>query len=141
MKQSGLGLPLATGDRVWILHASTALGAASYERIEGEWRLADDFSWCCRSATDPAEAEALLAAEGWVSNIVLAGTSEHVEFRVAWPDEETRVALSHVPRLSRVAYWPVDLSDDTKEALYGVREPIEPFVVERWFVVAPISDP
>jgi hypothetical protein len=127
-----VNLALAEDDVVWILHSSAALGSARYDMLGDEWHLTDDFEWCCRSSVDQSEAEALLAAEGWLASIGYAGTPGHVEFRAEWPGGEVRVALSAVSRSGQATFWPVGLPNGAKEALYGVREEVESFEVDRW---------
>ena len=43
---------IARGNEIKILHASAALGTASYQRDEDAWLLTQEFSWSCRDTSD-----------------------------------------------------------------------------------------
>jgi hypothetical protein len=65
---------VASGDRVWLLHASAALGTGEYRcRPDGGCARTRDFAWSCRDPSDRPEAracrESFLAAEGWLANV------------------------------------------------------------------------
>jgi CubicO group peptidase (beta-lactamase class C family) len=125
-------LVIAEGNRIRFLHSSAALGSAEYELADGQWMLARDFEWCCRRTSDAAEADALFDAEGWLANITYTGPPGEVEFMVEWPEEGALVAISLIPASGPVAFWPAWLDDPTREALYGVRQDVEVFGVDRW---------
>lgn len=61
---------LHDGDRVFVLHASAALGTAIFERDSGgHWRNTQDFTWEARQPDDAAAREAFRAKHGWLANV------------------------------------------------------------------------
>jgi hypothetical protein len=132
-----VNLVLAAGDEVRMLHSSAALGSAVYRREGEAWRLESGFDWCCRSRTDDTDALALFESEGWTANIGFIGAPGQVEFRVAWPGDEARAAISSISPDGDVAFWPVDLGGEAREALHGERQDVEWFGVEAWPRIAP----
>jgi hypothetical protein len=140
VRRSGIGsvnLAASEGERVRILHSSAALGSAEYHRQGGDgvWRLERDFQWCCRSTGDAESSQLLFADEGWLASIGYAGERGHVEFRVALPEGDIRVAVSAVDSDGTVAFWPDHLSAVARESLYGVRHVEEQFETEVWMRV------
>lgn len=80
-------LCLLRGDTVEVLHASLALGRATYARAGGEWRLVEGFTYGMREA-DYSEATrtkraAYLAAQGWVASTTRMGESTVREYRIS----------------------------------------------------------
>jgi len=72
-------LILGSGDRVWVLHASAALGTGEYRcPAEGPCVRVRDFDYRCRDPSASPEAERcrreFRAAEGWVANVDPRGT-------------------------------------------------------------------
>ena len=72
---------------VEILHASHALGPATYRFEADRWILEKPFVWSCRTLgfSDAAVAEraAFLEANGWLATVVNLGVSEQMEYRIA----------------------------------------------------------
>ena len=67
-------LAVAASDRIWLLHASAALGTGEYRcQADGRCSRTRDFEWSCRDTSDRPEAvacrDAFLAKEGWVANV------------------------------------------------------------------------
>jgi hypothetical protein len=72
-------LVLGAGDRVWVLHASAALGTGEYRcPADGACSRVRDFDYRCRDPSSSPEAERcrreFRAAEGWVANVDPHGT-------------------------------------------------------------------
>jgi hypothetical protein len=105
---------IARGETVEILHASHALGPATYRLEQGAWVLERPFVWSCRALgfTDAAIAErqAFLERNGWLATVVNLGLTEHMEYRIAIEGEPMRMLLRFdVHRESQeVLTWPVD---------------------------------
>lgn len=128
-----VNLAIATGDEVWILHSSAALGSALYTRDDSTWTLAHEFSWCCRSTNDDAGRQALLAEEGWHANIGFAGDVGVVEYEVVLPWKGALAAVSYQTESSDPAYWPTDLSGDTEADLIGPWPEAKEFPSDEWY--------
>jgi hypothetical protein len=65
---------VAAADRVWLLHASAALGTGEYRcQPDGGCARVRDFEWNCRDPSDRPEAaacrEAFRTREGWLGNV------------------------------------------------------------------------
>jgi len=71
-------LYLVRGDRLWVLHASAALGTAEYERRAGRWRLVHGFRFACRGE-GPACRAAFARREGWSAEISETGGDRSFE--------------------------------------------------------------
>lgn len=105
---------IASEDTVEILHASHALGSATYRLVEGVWGLERPFAWSCRtlgfSAAASAERGAFLDANGWLATVVNLGATEQMEYRIAIRDEPMRVLVRFdIHReVQQVLTWPVD---------------------------------
>lgn len=115
---------IARGNEIKILHASAALGTASYQRDEDAWLLTQEFSWSCRDTSDSPEAraerEAFLLSEGWVSTNTDIGNPNESEFQIKKQGEEVlRLAVTFmiVPGNSPT-FWPASLTDATSRSLY-----------------------
>jgi hypothetical protein len=127
-----VNLLIATSDQVRVFHSSAALGSATYEPDADGWALVQDFSWCCRSATDADSRRQLLADEGWQANIGFAGEAGEVEFQVAMSESPVSVAVSYVRADGSVSFWPDGLDEDAQEQLYGIRRDHEQFSIGDW---------
>lgn len=105
---------IAREDRVEILHASHALGPATYHLEEGVWVLEKPFAWSCRtlgfSSSAIAERQAFLETNGWLATVVNLGATEHMEYRIAIEDEPMRMLFRFdVHREAQeMLTWPVD---------------------------------
>jgi len=128
-----VNLAITTGDEVWILHSSAALGSALYTREQSSWALTHDFSWCCRSTTDDTDRRALLDEEAWQANIGFAGDVGVVEYEVVMPWVDSFVAVSYQTQSNDPAYWPTDLSDSAEAALIGPWSESEEFHLDEWY--------
>lgn len=67
-------LGVAAGDRVWLLHASAALGTGQYRcSSDGRCSRVRNFEWSCRDPSDRPDAvacrDAFRTKEGWVANV------------------------------------------------------------------------
>jgi hypothetical protein len=72
-------LLLGSGDRVWVLHASAALGTGEYRCANGGvCTRTRDFDYRCRDSSPSPEAERCRAdfrrGEGWIANVGPQGT-------------------------------------------------------------------
>ena len=72
-------LVLGTADRVWVLHASAALGTGEYAcATDGNCIRTRGFQFTCRDPSDAPAAEAcrkeFRSAEGWIGNVSPSGT-------------------------------------------------------------------
>ena len=135
-----VNLVVATDNEVRVLHSSAALGSASYDRQEdGAWRLAHEFDWCCRNATDSNDRALLLANEGWQASMGYSGVHGQVEYQLMLGTGELRIAVSYIyaDGSGSVAYWPRDLPAAAREPLHGERRDPETFAVETWMLVVP----
>ena len=72
---------------VEILHASHALGPATYRFEADRWMLEKLFVWSCRtlgfSGAAAAERAAFREANGWLATVVNLGVPEQMEYRIA----------------------------------------------------------
>ncbi len=71
-------LVLGTADRIWILHASAALGTGEYRcAANGTCSRTRDFQFTCRDPSSAPAAEAcrkeFRSAEGWIANVSPSG--------------------------------------------------------------------
>ncbi|TFH09328.1 MAG: hypothetical protein E4H08_05975 [Candidatus Atribacteria bacterium] len=77
-------------DAIDILHASYALGPASYRLVEGAWVLESPFVWSCRtlgfSSSAVFERQMFLEANGWLATVVKLGDTAHMEYQIAMDD-------------------------------------------------------
>jgi hypothetical protein len=107
---------IAREDEIKILHASAALGTASYQKEEEAWLLTREFSWSCRDTSDSpdsrAEREAFLLSEGWVATNSYIGNPNEMEFQVKREEDVLPFAVTFmiVPGNSPT-FWPADLTD------------------------------
>ncbi len=120
----GPGFPhvaLATGDSVWILHASAALGTITYARDgHDRWRPVQRPVWELRDTTLSAQArearQAYLDEHGWVASTARMGSEGEAEFvirldRFGGVEARLAVACLVVPRRLEAPRWPDALPD------------------------------
>ena len=117
-------LVLGSGDRVWVLHASAALGTGEYRcPAEGPCRRVRDFDYRCRDPSSSPEAERcrreFRAADGWVANVDPRGTLTRT-FQVDLPrfgagGAPVFLAVTGLTFPDRPARWPA--GDDDAGAL------------------------
>lgn len=104
---------IARDETVDILHASHALGTATYRLVEDAWRLQQPFAWSCRtlgfSEAALAERAAFLDENGWLATVVNLGEVEHMEYRIAIESEPLRMLFRFdVHRdAQEVVTWPL----------------------------------
>jgi hypothetical protein len=138
-------LVLGSGDRVWVLHASAALGTGEYRcPADGPCARVRDFDYRCRDPSSSPEAERcrreFRAAEGWVANVDPRGARTRT-FEVDLP----RFGAAGAPVFltvtglifpDRAARWPA-ASDDAGalELQRGVLAEVMRFTPRSWFGV------
>lgn len=118
--RSGLAsLCVAKGKSVRILHASAAIGDATFERWGDVWMKRRDFEWTLRDSprmtpvTQQARTETLGKA-GWVANASAAGSSER-EFQILLKDvESVGVTFLATTEPMAMSYWPSTMKDDCR---------------------------
>ena len=145
----GIGsLCLGNTDSIRVLHASTGLITASYERVEAGWRLVDGFRGPRREtgerfARGEAGTEPYLLAQleqfGWVANLVEVGPGTDMEYRVDLASMTDSVVYLSVVFLqarapTRLAHAPTGLADaslDTELVAGGANDGLA-FVPTSW---------
>ena len=121
--RAGLASLCAADDsRVRILHASAALGEATYQKQGERWLLKSGFEWKLRDRrTTPGAGEMqvsdFLASHGWVANASRAGAPER-EFRIRLTDgiRFLGVTFFTTSEPMAVSYWPAGMDDDCRAA-------------------------
>jgi hypothetical protein len=112
-------LALLSGDTVFILHASAALGTAKYAPAAGSRHLIQPFSFGVRGTAlggqAQAEREAFYAREGWVASTVRMGQAGETEFKIGPSRLQAgrRIAVAYWAEGSGVSVWPASLADAT----------------------------
>lgn len=141
---------LYDGERVFVLHASAALGTAVFARAaDGGWRRLQDFTFEARDPDDLAAREAFWKKHGWLANVTPPGSGARPggdrtfaidvkRFQVGAP---LRVAAGYLHLGSgapAVDPWPTGLQDGVASvALHeGHTEPSPVFAPERWATLA-----
>lgn len=133
-------LCLAAGDRVDILHASAALGTATYRLRDGEWSLERGFRWEVRDSptagpASRAESDEFLESHGWLGNSNRQGAPIR-EFKIkrpvsgGWRLGVNFLALEPV----KIASWPAKMTDDCALVRLAQGDPPAKarFAPERW---------
>jgi len=93
----GIGsLLVQSGDRLWILHASAALGTGVYRRDGEEWRRVQDFDYTCRDADDTACRDAFRAREGWIATVARGGADRRFEVDLPRFGPSPRIAVTYL---------------------------------------------
>lgn len=111
---------LARPDGIAILHASAALGTATYERSAEGWKRTREFSWHCRDTSQSPEAKEArlrhLGQEHWVASNGNMGTPEEFEYVIEMPEGSLTLAVAYLqpPDYDSVAWWPPGLEDDCR---------------------------
>ena len=113
-------LCLADDSRVRILHASAAVGEASYERDGERWVLKGGFDWKLRDSpkTGPPAREAVdafLSSTGWTANPSHSGSPQR-DFRIRLTGRAQFLAVTFLATSEPMAisYWPATLEDDCR---------------------------
>lgn len=105
---------VARDDTITILHASYALGPATYRLQSGGWTLEKPFVWSCRSLGFSSaalfEREMFLQANNWLATIVLLGESSHMEYQIALYEAPMRMLFRFDVHTDTqdVLTWPLD---------------------------------
>lgn len=126
---------VAAGDRVFVLHASAALGTGIYRRAGATWRRVQDFSWECRDRGDAGCRARHLAGHRWWGETYAQGSTRRtliIDRELLGPDG--KVVLVGYVYPSQIAAWPADPGDDTvNEAILRGELPDEAtFIPDRW---------
>ena len=141
MEASGIATLLVAGsERVWVLHASAALGTGEYRKAaDGRWTRVRDFDYGCRDPVDSACRDSFLAREGWLANVDPHGT--RVREFVLLPDRfvgpgQLRIAVTALVLPQSAQTWPA--TDDAAASL-SLQQGFLPETLElktkRWAVV------
>ena len=138
---------IQSGDEIFILHSSAALGTAIYQQGEDGWQQTQNFTWQCRSTSlgDAAQAErnAFLQQEGWVAANGRMGTPNELEYQIKIPEQDFRLAavfIHSTPPYEKVP-WPAALDDDCIRSTPGGFPMMMAFSTDRWGVLQfPKSD-
>lgn len=129
----------AAEDRVDILHASAALGTATYRLRDGVWSLEKGFKWEVRDSPNEgaaanAEAEAFQKTNGWLGSSNHQGSSTW-EFEIERPAHGWRLGFNFLAiEPMTTASWPADMGDDCPlvPLAQGNPPPTARFSPERW---------
>lgn len=113
----------STKTGVRILHASAALGTATFEPQKGKWIVTRPFTWTNRdtgpSPAAQAERKKMIATEGWFANTSRTAMLER-EYQIAVRGlREVPLTLgffTYTPKVQRLSYWPTTLEDDCANA-------------------------
>lgn len=113
---------LCVGDdaRVRILHASAAVGEATYEKAGDHWKLTSGFEWKLRDsprtgAPSQADVSQFLADKGWVANASSAGAPSRA-FTIRLSDRIRFVGITFlaIDEPMSVSHWPAAMADDCR---------------------------
>ena len=129
---------VARDGEVRILHASHALGTASYVPADDIWSLDRPFAWACRAldftASSLAERSTFLEEAGWLATVVRLGLPHHMEYQIA-VDGETMQMLFRFDlhgTTARILAWPIDVEIGVDP---GPLPPTAAFHPDMWSVV------
>jgi hypothetical protein len=132
---------IQSGDEIFILHSSAALGTAIYQQGEDGWQQTQNFIWRCRSTShgDAAQAErdAFLQQEGWIAANGRMGTPNELEYQIKIPVGDFRLAVVYIkasPPYEKIP-WPRQLADDTVKPTPGGFPDTLYFSPEQWVEV------
>ena len=104
---------------VRVLHASAALGTATFEQEKEKWRLTRGFTWTNRDTNNMADRNKTLAAEGWFANTSPTALPQR-EYQIAINGQsEIPIVLGFLtltPEEQKMSYWPDTLEDDCADA-------------------------
>jgi len=120
---------VTTGELVYVLHASAALGDATY-RLEktGLWQPVQSFNWSLRQRDQSEETAkaraAFFSAYGWLANNNLMGSGVELEFKLGsklLKGGDVQLAAVYASDAKSPQYWPETLTDDSLKAelLFG----------------------
>lgn len=132
---------LFSGNEISIHHASAALGTGRYEKDAAGWQLTQAFVWRCRETSDSEAARDALAQffedEGWVSINSWMGTPNELEFKIAIPSEDFRLAANYLTARvdAEKVPWPQGLQDASTIIMTSGLPQQLAFAPEEWAVV------
>ena len=135
-----VNLVLATGDELWILHSSAALGSSLYVAGESAWEQSHGYTWCCRSATNDSARLGLLEDEGWQANIGFTGDVGVVEYEVTIPWGYATAAVVYHTEDRDSAYWPTDIPPDAVSHITNNQWTDPEFDPDLWWMLVPDGD-
>ena len=100
---------------VRILHASAALGDATYVRHADGWQLKSGFDFKRRGArgANDGERQLFFAERGWLANPDNQGSAPR-EFSLALGEKITYIAVAYlaIDEPMAVSHWPPTVADD-----------------------------
>ena len=139
-------LLLAAGDRLWVLHASAALGTGEYRcAADGACTRTREFDYRCRDPSAAPAAEGcrkeFRAAEGWIANVDPSGTRTR-EFlvdlgRFGAAGTTVGLVVTGLVIPDRAGRWPAGDDDAGSVRLQqGFLEERMRFTPKRWSQVA-----
>jgi hypothetical protein len=143
-----MGVPsplVAQGEEIRVLHASAALGTATYAREGDQWVLQHPFEWRCRSVGFSAyavqERTRFLDSEGWLGTLGYLGTPNEFEYQVRTGGEPPQMQFLFMETTdpSLLVSWP-SLEDETAPLLPILTGPLPDEVVfdlTQWAVLVP----
>ena len=141
--------PLIVRDgKVYVLHASAALGTAIYIQEEEAWILTQGFTWQCRTpgftTTAVAERTLFLEQEGWLGTIGYLGAPTEFEYKILLDEEPLRMLflLLETTNPFQVLSWP--LPQDIAASYLGIITGPIPgeatFDLSSWAVLLPVVE-
>lgn len=138
-------LVIGTADRVWVLHASAALGTGQYRcAADGACTRTRGFQFTCRDPSSAPAAEAcrkeFRSAEGWMGNVSPSGARTR-EFvidlgRFGGPGRALGLVVTGLVLPDQGKRWPA--GDDEAGAVklqQGILEERMRFVPESWLLL------
>jgi hypothetical protein len=130
-------------DRLYVLHASAALGTGIYTCKGEEWRRVQAFAYRCRDNGDNTCRTAFRKDDGWIANVARGGADRHFEIdlaRFAAADTQSlQIAVTYLVTMPPMPHvWPPGVSDDTGKL--RIQQGFLPEIIdvrpERWISVA-----
>jgi hypothetical protein len=139
---------VSDGSRVRILHASAAIGEATYGRSGDRWVLTSKFDFTLRDTRTgpPSEAaqQEFLASNGWVANASNAGAPKR-EFTIRLSPEIRFVGVTFLTTAEpmSVSHWPSAMSDDCRavKVAQGFLTETAAFAPATWWAVKQVAFP
>ena len=135
---------LNSGDTIWILHASAALGSSTYVRDNNSWRNVSCYNWELRDSeiNDEATArmEAYYSKNGWVSNNNAMTKTQSAEYRINlefFNTGEIRLAAFYASSAMNPPVFPEGISDATgdQQIVFGNCPDEVTFMPDKWQVI------
>ncbi len=130
------------GTEVRILHASAAVGEASYTRADATWKLDSPFDFKLRETggVPPSEQDrlAFLTSYGWVANADNTGRSpRNFTIQISSGVQALGVTFVTTDKSMTIAYWPASMDDDCRavKVAQGFLPPTATFRPAGWHQV------